>query len=182
MRSKRENAVSPVVGVMLMLVVVIIIAAVVSAFAGGLATSEKKPLQATITGKYSYSSGILQLTHAGGDELPTQKLIVQIRQNDEDFGGYGSMYKGLAIIANNSLICSVTKKTTCWVDPTTGSNSAYPVFLPGDTVYYNSTLSFETGDTHSVFTAENTVGKSLLVEFDTTDGKLISRSKVMIDP
>lgn len=42
---KRDNlsdAVSPVVGVMLMLVVVIIIAAVVSAFAGGLATGQKK--------------------------------------------------------------------------------------------------------------------------------------------
>ena len=36
MRQQNENAVSPVVGVMLMLVVVIIIAAVVSGFAGGL--------------------------------------------------------------------------------------------------------------------------------------------------
>ncbi|MDP3565376.1 MAG: type IV pilin, partial [Methanoregula sp.] len=36
MKRNNSNAVSPVVGVMLMLVVVIIIAAVVSAFAGGL--------------------------------------------------------------------------------------------------------------------------------------------------
>ena len=42
-RLKRgEEAVSPVVGVMLMLVVTIIIAAVVSAFAGGLATTTGK--------------------------------------------------------------------------------------------------------------------------------------------
>jgi FlaG/FlaF family flagellin (archaellin) len=182
MKNMKDSAVSPVVGVMLMLVVTIIIAAIVSAFAGGLASTDSKTPQATITGKYSYSSGIFQFTHAGGDGLPTQKLIVQIRQNDEDFGGYGSMFKGLAIIANKSLICSVTNKNVCWVDPTTGSNALYPVFLPGDTVYYNSTLSFETGDKHSVFTAENTVGKSLIVEFDTTDGKLISKSKVMIDP
>jgi flagellin-like protein len=39
---KKERAVSPVVGVMLMLVVTIIIAAVVSAFAGGLSTGTKK--------------------------------------------------------------------------------------------------------------------------------------------
>jgi archaeal type IV pilus assembly protein PilA len=39
--NKHENAVSPVVGVMLMLVVTIIIAAVVSAFAGGLSTGSK---------------------------------------------------------------------------------------------------------------------------------------------
>ena len=38
----REDAVSPVVGVMLMLVVTIIIAAVVSAFAGGLSSGTKK--------------------------------------------------------------------------------------------------------------------------------------------
>lgn len=38
----RDDGVSPVVGVMLMLVVTIIIAAVVSAFAGGLSTGQKK--------------------------------------------------------------------------------------------------------------------------------------------
>jgi FlaG/FlaF family flagellin (archaellin) len=45
-----ENAVSPVVGVMLMLVVTIIIAAVVSAFAGGMTTAKKAPsIDATCT-------------------------------------------------------------------------------------------------------------------------------------
>ena len=39
---KNTEAVSPVVGVMLMLVVTIIIAAVVSAFAGGLASNQQK--------------------------------------------------------------------------------------------------------------------------------------------
>jgi FlaG/FlaF family flagellin (archaellin) len=42
LRKKNENAVSPVVGVMLMLVVTIIIAAVVSGFAGGLIGGAKK--------------------------------------------------------------------------------------------------------------------------------------------
>lgn len=45
-----ENAVSPVVGVMLMLVVTIIIAAVVTAFAGGMSTAKKAPtIDATCT-------------------------------------------------------------------------------------------------------------------------------------
>ncbi len=43
-----DEAVSPVVGVMLMLVVTIIIAAVVSGFAGGLASDETKAPQATL--------------------------------------------------------------------------------------------------------------------------------------
>ncbi|MDP3563469.1 MAG: type IV pilin, partial [Methanoregula sp.] len=48
MKQLTENAVSPVVGVMLMLVVVIIIAAVVSAFAGGLGTNTKKAPQVSL--------------------------------------------------------------------------------------------------------------------------------------
>jgi FlaG/FlaF family flagellin (archaellin) len=45
---RSSDAVSPVVGVMLMLVVTIIIAAVVSAFAGGMSGSSNKAPQATI--------------------------------------------------------------------------------------------------------------------------------------
>ncbi|HJJ48536.1 MAG TPA: type IV pilin N-terminal domain-containing protein [Methanocorpusculum sp.] len=41
MKERKESAVSPVVGVMLMLVVTIIIAGVVAAFAGGLGSTEK---------------------------------------------------------------------------------------------------------------------------------------------
>jgi FlaG/FlaF family flagellin (archaellin) len=47
----KDEAVSPVVGVMLMLVVTIIIAAVVSGFAGGLAGDTNKAPQASITAK-----------------------------------------------------------------------------------------------------------------------------------
>ncbi len=43
-----EDAVSPVVGVMLMLVVTIIIAAVVSAYSGGITKGEEKPPTASI--------------------------------------------------------------------------------------------------------------------------------------
>jgi len=49
MKRMNNEAVSPVVGVMLMLVVTIIIAAVVSAFAGGLGGDQHKTPQASIT-------------------------------------------------------------------------------------------------------------------------------------
>lgn len=49
MKTGDEDAVSPVVGVMLMLVVTIIIAAVVSAFAGGVGGDRSKTPQATLT-------------------------------------------------------------------------------------------------------------------------------------
>ena len=46
---KTEDAVSPVIGVMLMLVITIIIAAVVSVFAGGVITSVETPAQTTFS-------------------------------------------------------------------------------------------------------------------------------------
>ena len=49
---KDDQAVSPVIGVMLMIVVTIIIAAIVSAFAGGYANTDKKAPTAVITCKY----------------------------------------------------------------------------------------------------------------------------------
>jgi len=76
-----EEAVSPVVGVMLMLVVTIIIAAVVSGFAGGLIGSnsnEKTPTLAmdvkiTNTGNYPTSSFSTSVTSIS-DPTPTSQL------------------------------------------------------------------------------------------------------------
>jgi archaeal type IV pilus assembly protein PilA len=74
---KNEPAVSPVVGVMLMLVVTIIIAAVVSAFSGGITTSQKKVPQATIKGEFSVSDG-MTIQHMGGDPLALKDTVFTI--------------------------------------------------------------------------------------------------------
>ncbi|MDI6899062.1 MAG: type IV pilin N-terminal domain-containing protein [Methanolinea sp.] len=58
----RDEAVSPVVGVMLMLVVTIIIAAIVSGFAGGLAGSQEKVPQASVVATDFVISGVRDLT------------------------------------------------------------------------------------------------------------------------
>ncbi len=68
-----NDAVSPVVGVMLMLVVTIIIAAVVSGFAGSITHSVSITPQATITAEYSQSDGMI-ITHAGGDSLALSQI------------------------------------------------------------------------------------------------------------
>ncbi len=59
---QKDNAVSPVVGVMLMLVVTIIIAAVVSAFAGGMASSQEKVPQASVIAKEVVIHGVRDTT------------------------------------------------------------------------------------------------------------------------
>lgn len=78
---KKEDAVSPVVGVMLMLVVTIIIAAVVSGFAGGLAGGTQKAPQVSMdvtiknTG-YAASSYILFDVQAVSEPIPTRDLKI----------------------------------------------------------------------------------------------------------
>ncbi len=72
------EAVSPVIGVMLMLVVTIIVAAAVSAFAGGFADDQKETpvaqidVQLKATGSYPK----LVFTHLGGDPLKTGDLKI----------------------------------------------------------------------------------------------------------
>lgn len=84
-RKKIENleAVSPVVGVMLMLVVTIIIAAVVSGFAGGLVGNTQTAPQAAIDVRIGYgdvgmgSNGYnMEFELLSGDSMPTKDLAI----------------------------------------------------------------------------------------------------------
>jgi FlaG/FlaF family flagellin (archaellin) len=102
MKPMNENAVSPVVGVMLMLVVTIIIAAVVSAFAGGIGSDESKGVQASLTcnpkivgiedtntenwqvdypAGFSANNGLL-FEHVGGDAFSLSSIIIQVQTQD----------------------------------------------------------------------------------------------------
>ncbi|WP_083475329.1 type IV pilin N-terminal domain-containing protein [Methanogenium cariaci] len=68
----REEAVSPVVGVMLMLVVTIIIAAVVSSFSGSLANSNDAALKVSIS--VNLNEQYMSFEHLGG-EIPFPQRI-----------------------------------------------------------------------------------------------------------
>lgn len=79
------QAVSPVVGVMLMLVVTIIIAAVVSAFSGGLAGTQQKAPQASIDVRFmqddggmgsAYMNWKMTFAHLSGDTIQTKDLNI----------------------------------------------------------------------------------------------------------
>ena len=93
-RAEKDDAVSPVVGVMLMLVVTIIIAAVVAAFAGGIATETKATPSAIIAvdehvlTKYIPSYGgtnhdltNMTLSNRGGETLSTNDLSLVLERN-----------------------------------------------------------------------------------------------------
>jgi len=73
---RNYDAVSPVVGVMLMLVVTIIIAAVVSAFAGGLGQSSPKAPQISI-GAEAHDGNDIIIDFNGGDQVSGSAIIVK---------------------------------------------------------------------------------------------------------
>ncbi len=85
--NKREDAVSPVIGVMLMIVVTIIIAAVVSAFAGDLSSgSEKKTtpvasIQCQIM-KPDDTDAVLTMKHLSGDAIDTKYVRIIVSYTD----------------------------------------------------------------------------------------------------
>ena len=75
---KKEDAVSPVIGVMLMLVVTIVIAAVVAAFAGGLATeTESAPVAVLDADVYAGDKKIV-LRSLSGDNLDLSATSLKV--------------------------------------------------------------------------------------------------------
>jgi archaeal type IV pilus assembly protein PilA len=185
---RNEDAVSPVVGVMLMLVVVIIIAAVVSAYAGGTVSGVKKVPQATITGKFSITNG-LTITHAGGDGLATSDTVFIIRDGPT-FGD--NLEQKTAQILDRTLIAKVVNSSTIqFLDNGAGSTSGVTALISGDTLIISgknvtcsklqSTIS-NAGRTDLCLANSDNVGKVFSLEVSDKRGNLISKSDVTISP
>ena len=83
----QDAAVSPVVGVMLMLVVTIIIAALVSAFAGGMGTTQDVTPTVTIKADLSVADG-LTITSLGG--TPGKDVDFDVVIGDSNYYKVGS--------------------------------------------------------------------------------------------
>jgi FlaG/FlaF family flagellin (archaellin) len=167
MQKIHENAVSPVIAIMLMLVVTVIIAAVVSGFAGGLVQSNNKAPQANIQGVFyvNGSSNLAVFTHMGGDALDTPNIQIAIRRS-QDWGPYQANINGNPVISKTQIYNSAG---LYWLNATSGSMDVL-VWRPGETMYYLGSNTYTSSD----------VGKTLILEIDTTDGKLISKSNMMI--
>ncbi len=144
-----DNAVSPVVGVMLMLVVTIIIAAVVAAFAGGLgetaAVAPNTVLEFSMragpsTGisasgsSFAPNPDCVVLKVAGGDPLPSADIqIVTTYTIPDTFNGNPTTYAGKVI--KHTLDGALTKNTDTWKKPVNPGE----VFTPQVNGYYPTT-------------------------------------------
>lgn len=196
-----SDAVSPVVGVMLMLVVTLIIAGVVSAFSGGLISSQDKVPQATIVGTYSIQNG-MRITHTGGDPLPMHKIVFTIHDG-ETFGpdvvtvtketlkmslmsfynsdgqlvdvmGPGGSYSKTSFIAGDSIHI---KERNCAPD------LLQPGIVPGDYNYENDGSlykgSYKNRWSLCIYNIEN-IGKEFILTLSDTSGNPIAKTAVVI--
>jgi FlaG/FlaF family flagellin (archaellin) len=150
MSKRNDDAVSPVVGIMMMLVVTIIIAAIVSGFAGSLTESQSKTPQAKITATFSVSEG-MAISHAGGDAIPLNDLVFTT-WNGPGFGP--NAQKVTTQQLNLDLITDKDGRAVFSTSSIGGKSS----FNPGDTLYvtpYNSTCSlFQPGTASALITGD----------------------------
>lgn len=196
MKQFHEEAVSPVVGVMLMLVVTIIVAALVSAFAGGMVGGTEKAPQATIGGSFSQSNGLI-LYHNGGDTLTTKGIVISVRPTSE-FGE--GLDERTAVVLNKTLIVDVSGNP--WVNIADGTVGV-PAFTSGSTMVVNRSSLITIGSQSgagklfadsagsktesaqwyklSLLNPDN-VGKNIIIEVDTTTGQMVSKVKIPVKP
>ncbi|WP_292370702.1 type IV pilin N-terminal domain-containing protein [Methanoregula sp. UBA64] len=180
MKKNSSEAVSPVVGVMLMLVVTIIIAALVAALSGGLSSSKDKAPTMTIKAVYSQSDG-MTIEHTGGDTLPTITTIVQIRPS-KTFGNAEHMIW----VVNKTMITDSTGNTsTAWTRPE--GYSGTKSFAAGDIAYilppYQNANFLQPGSSKTYFfNSTDNLGKTFWLELADENGRIFAKTEVKIQP
>ena len=97
---KKDDAVSPVIGVMLMLVVTIVIAAVVAAFAGGLGSDVEMAPTAALDISAT-SDGKVKITSLSGEPLIMNEITIKASDangnllGEEKLGSSGTFSPGM---------------------------------------------------------------------------------------
>ncbi len=184
----KSEAVSPVVGVMLMLVVTLIISAIVSGFAGAIPDTTYQPSNVAMKATYSQTDG-LTVIHMGGDAIGTFDTIVTVRLSDT-FGDVEHV--SWRIDPSDIVIKRGAEKGSedAWMTEI-GSSGVYN-FAAGDIVYiepdpskYNTGKYLQNGlkssNQYSFDNASN-IGKEFWLELSDTSGKLFSKARVIITP
>ena len=166
-KNNNKDAVSPVVGVMLMLVVTIIIAAVVSAFAGGVAQSSPKAPQISL-GAEAHDSSYILLDHKGGDTISGASIIIKTYIPSGTFKDMTHQVDLATVIylpTEDALKDTYTSKTV----------------QPGDKLRINWTDAFA-ASSYGGYMAPS-VGEPVDIEiFDLASGKQIASTRVTVMP
>ena len=163
--SKKEDAVSPIVGVMLMLVATIIVAAIVAAFAGGLASDTDASPNIIISGTYSQSDGLV-LKHLSGDSVSGVDIYVRPDQ------GFSTSYHKLSWKADS------ISESSVWNAGDTREVSASKI-QPMTNGAPNSGTNHDGSSSSYGFNNQKSIGKTMIVELH-KDGRIIASTPVKI--
>ena len=96
LKERKEDAVSPVIGVMLMLVVTIVIAAVVAAFAGGLGSDVEMAPTAALDIDVT-SDGKVKIESLSGESLIKSDITVKAGEYSAALGSSGTLSPGSTV-------------------------------------------------------------------------------------
>lgn len=124
----KDDAVSPVIGVMLMLVVTIIVAAFVTAFSSGLVDTESTAPVAYLDVEILANQGdthdqyVLNIKHMGGDVLDTADLKII---SDYSYDDYNAGTQKVTPVRKSSTITPATAKTTIITSPKISARVPY---------------------------------------------------------
>lgn len=168
--SKKEDAVSPIVGVMLMLVATIIVAAIVAAFAGGMAAEVDSSPNIIITGTYSQTDGLI-LKHVSGDSV--SGVDIYVRPADGFSTSYHKLSWKSASIPENA-VWSAGDIIEVKADEIQPETDGAP-----DSGNDHKGSDKNWGFNYNESTKKNSVGKSMTVEVH-KDGRIIASTTVKI--
>ena len=154
----KDDAVSPVIGVMLMLSITIIIAAVLMAFAGGMADTKPATPSVDLSAEFVKSDEgiVLRLSHNGGDVLNPKDIKVTAYVTTEMSSGEQLIIKDLipaedtAWNAGESILLTADKtKSLLGIDDvSSAAEKSTPVeigiyHIPSTNVIYHATIPIE---------------------------------------
>ena len=154
----KDDAVSPVIGVMLMLSITIIIAAVLMAFAGGMTDDKPATPSVDLSAEFVISGEdiVLRLSHNGGDALNPKDIRVTAYAASASSSGEQLIIKDLipaddtAWNAGESILLTAdkTKNLLGISDVSSAAEKSTPVeigiyHLPSSNVIYHATILIE---------------------------------------
>ena len=153
----KDDAVSPVIGVMLMLSITIIIAAVLMAFAGGMADTKPATPSVDLSAEFVKSGEdiVLRLSHNGGDALNPKDIRVTAYVTTEMSSGEQLIIKDLIGDDNTwnsgetiTLTADKTKNLLGISDVSSAAEKSTPVeigiyHIPSSNVIFQNTILME---------------------------------------
>ncbi|MCT9097553.1 type IV pilin N-terminal domain-containing protein [Haloarchaeobius sp. HME9146] len=119
-----DDAVSPVIGVILMVAITVILAAVIGAFVLNIGGSQEKVPQASFS--YANNSGNITITHDGGDDIELSQLEVtngSATNSSLSLSGGATTWSGGMSMDNATYSSGSETVRIVWNSPSGGSSN-----------------------------------------------------------